>query len=68
MKDRKSYAVFGLGRYGMAVAEGLVKAGADVLAVDREEATVNAAAHRPKYMAIPPQRGMGVVFTRRLPG
>ncbi|MBP5288758.1 MAG: TrkA family potassium uptake protein [Clostridia bacterium] len=44
MKDKKSYAVFGLGRYGMAVAEGLVRAGADVLAVDREEATVNAAA------------------------
>lgn len=44
MKGKKSYAVFGLGRYGMAVAEGLAKAGADVLAVDRDEARVNAAA------------------------
>ncbi len=44
MKEKKSFAVFGLGRYGMAVAEELVKAGADVLGVDQDEARVNAAA------------------------
>lgn len=43
MKEKKNYAVFGLGRYGLSVAEGLVKAGAEVLAVDRDEAAVNAA-------------------------
>ncbi len=44
MSEKKSYAVFGLGRYGLAVAKELVKAGADVIAVDRDEAVVNAAA------------------------
>lgn len=44
MKIKNSYAVFGLGRYGKAVATELVSAGADVLAVDRDPATVNAAA------------------------
>ena len=34
MKDKKTYAVFGLGRYGMAVAKELVKSGSDVIAVD----------------------------------
>ena len=33
----KSYAVFGLGRYGSAVAKELVDSGAEVLAVDIEE-------------------------------
>lgn len=41
MAINKSYAVFGLGRYGIAVAKELVKSGADVLAVDSNEATVN---------------------------
>ena len=44
---KKSYAVFGLGRYGLAVATELAEAGADVLAVDESEALVNAANHLP---------------------
>lgn len=43
MSLNKSYAVFGLGRYGMAVAKELVKNGADVLAVDLDENIVNSA-------------------------
>ena len=43
MSINKSYAVFGLGRYGLAVAQELVKSGADVLAVDVDENIVNAA-------------------------
>ena len=39
----KSYAIFGLGRYGYAVAKELVSCGADVLAVDKNEALVNSA-------------------------
>lgn len=39
----KSYAIFGLGRYGYAVARELVSCGADVLAVDKNEALVNSA-------------------------
>ena len=41
MSKKKTYAVFGLGRYGQAVASELNKHGAEVLAVDREEAIVN---------------------------
>ena len=44
MSNRKSYAVFGLGRYGRAVALELVAGGAEVLAVDRDEAAVNSLA------------------------
>ena len=33
----KTYAVFGLGRYGSAVAKELVESGAEVIAVDIEE-------------------------------
>ena len=44
MSLNKSYAVFGLGRYGAAVAKELVKNGADVLAVDIDENIVNAVA------------------------
>lgn len=44
MSNRKSYAVFGLGRYGRAVALELVSGGAEVLAVDRDEAAVNSLA------------------------
>jgi 50S ribosomal subunit-associated GTPase HflX len=40
----KTYAVFGLGRYGTAVARELSNSGADVLAVDIDESAVNTAA------------------------
>lgn len=43
MAAKKTYAVFGLGRYGKAVALELVKNGFEVLAVDNNEAHVNAA-------------------------
>ena len=41
---KKTYAVFGLGRYGIAVARELVHNGAEVIAVDADERIVNAAA------------------------
>ena len=41
MSISKTYAVFGLGRYGRAVAEELVKHGVEVLAVDIEQNNVN---------------------------
>ena len=41
MSIQKTYAVFGLGRYGQAVAQELVKNGAEVLAVDIDQTTVN---------------------------
>ncbi len=43
MGIHQSYAVFGLGRYGFAVAKELVGNGAEVLAVDLDEELVNAA-------------------------
>ena len=43
MAKAKSYAVFGLGRYGIAVAKELVSSGAEVLAVDMDEEIVNEA-------------------------
>ncbi len=43
MSFNKSYAVFGLGRYGLAVAKELVRNGAEVLAVDSDESIVNSA-------------------------
>ena len=43
MSIHKSYAVFGLGRYGLAVAKELVNNGAEVLAVDLDESIVNSA-------------------------
>ena len=43
MGIHQSYAVFGLGRYGTAVARELVEGGAEVLAVDRDEEIVNSA-------------------------
>lgn len=43
MSINKSYAVFGLGKYGIAVATELVNNGADVLAVDIDEDIVNSA-------------------------
>ena len=44
MKTKKTYAVFGLGRYGTAVAKELVENGMEVIAVDAEERIVNDAA------------------------
>ena len=41
MANKKTYAVFGLGRYGTAVAKELVNNGAEVLAVDIDEEKVN---------------------------
>lgn len=43
MAAKKTYAVFGLGRYGKAVALELIKNGFEVMAVDNNEAHVNAA-------------------------
>ena len=44
MKSRKTYAVFGLGRYGTAVARELVENGMEVIAVDTDKKIVNDAA------------------------
>jgi len=44
MKAKKTYAVFGLGRYGTAVARELVENGMEVIAVDIQERIVNDAA------------------------
>lgn len=44
MKAEKTYAVFGLGRYGTAVARELVENGMEVVAVDTEQKIVNDAA------------------------
>lgn len=44
MKARKTYAIFGLGRYGMAVAKELAKTGMEVVAVDIEQKIVDDAA------------------------
>ena len=43
MSIHQSYAVFGLGRYGIAVAKELSRNGAEVLAVDLNESIVNSA-------------------------
>lgn len=42
MSMNQTYAVFGLGKYGQAVASELVNSGADVMAIDKDEAVVNA--------------------------
>lgn len=48
MRKKKTYAVFGLGRYGTAVARELVDNGMEVIAVDMDQKTVtDAAAHLP---------------------
>ena len=44
MKAKKTYAVFGLGRYGIAVARELVENGMEVIAIDTEQKIVNDAA------------------------
>jgi len=49
MKINQSYAVFGLGRYGKAVAKELAEDGAEVLAVDIDEDVVNAASAELPY-------------------
>ena len=49
MGIKQSYAVFGLGRYGMAVAKELVDNGAEVLAVDMDEDIVNNASTQIPY-------------------
>ena len=41
MKTNKTYAVFGLGRYGTAVAKELVENGMEVIAVDSNQTIVN---------------------------
>ena len=43
MSIHKTYAVLGLGRYGRAVAQELVRNGAEVLAVDIDQDNVNSA-------------------------
>ncbi len=44
MKTKKTYAVFGLGKYGLAVAKELVDNGMEVIAVDISQKIVNDAA------------------------
>lgn len=44
MSMKKTYAVFGLGRYGLAVARELAQNGVEVIAVDTDEAIINASA------------------------
>ncbi|MBE5753431.1 MAG: TrkA family potassium uptake protein [Clostridiales bacterium] len=44
MKTKKTYAVFGLGRYGTAVARELVENGMEVIAIDTDQKLVNDAA------------------------
>lgn len=46
MDMKKTYAVFGLGRYGIAVARELVNHGMEVIAVDADEKIVGMAADR----------------------
>lgn len=41
MKTKKTYAVFGLGRYGIAVARELVDNGVEVIAIDSDQKIVN---------------------------
>ena len=49
MNLNNTYAVFGLGRYGKAVARELSEDGAEVLAVDVNEDVVNAASMEIPY-------------------
>ena len=44
MQKKKTYAVFGLGRYGVAVARELINNGKEVIAVDSDQRIVNNAA------------------------
>ena len=49
MSINKTYGVFGLGRYGKAVALELINSGAEVLAVDKNEENVHSAADEIPY-------------------
>ena len=49
MSIQQTYAVFGLGRYGVAVAKELVNSGAEVLAVDMNQDIVNTASMELPY-------------------
>ena len=49
MNKKQTYAVFGLGRYGKSVAQELVDNGAEVLAVDFDEAVVTAVSSELPY-------------------
>lgn len=49
MSVHKSYAVFGLGRYGRAVAKELIDNGAEVLTIDIDENIVNEASTELPY-------------------
>lgn len=40
-ESKKSYAIFGLGEFGRSVAEELMAAGADVMAIDKDEDLVS---------------------------
>nr|MBE6544529.1 TrkA family potassium uptake protein [Oscillospiraceae bacterium] len=42
MSINKTYAVFGLGRYGLAAARELINSGVEIIAVDMDESKVNA--------------------------
>ena len=44
MQKKKTYAVFGLGRYGISVAKELIANGMEVIGVDRNQDIVNDAA------------------------
>ena len=44
MQKKKTYAVFGLGRYGTAVSRELVENGMEVIAIDINQSAVNLAA------------------------
>lgn len=44
MSINKTYAIFGLGRYGISVAKELANNGAEVIAVDSDESIVNTVA------------------------
>ena len=44
MQTKKTYAIFGLGRYGIAVAKELIENGIEVIAVDSDAKKVNDAA------------------------
>ena len=44
MSIKKTYAVFGLGRYGLSVAKELERSGAEVISIDFDENIVNNAA------------------------
>jgi len=41
MQKKKTYAVFGLGRYGIAVAKELVANGMETIAIDTDQKIVN---------------------------